>query len=104
MAEFIDAVSDDDLLDESALVIEVKGREIALVRSGGEVYALQNECSHAGQALGDGELIEEGVLECPGHGATFNVATGEVIGGPATEPVETFDVEVVDGMIRVAIE
>lgn len=104
MADFIDALSEDDLLEGSALVIEVKGREVAFVRTGGEVYALDNECPHAGQALGDGEVIEEGILECPGHGATFNVATGDVVNGPATEPVETFDVEVVDGMIRVAIE
>lgn len=104
MAEFIDAVADDDLLDETALVIEVKGQEIALVRTGGEVYAMQNDCPHAGQPLGDGEIIEEGVLECPGHGARFNVATGEVVQGPAAEPVTTYDVEVVDGMIRVALE
>lgn len=104
MAEFVDAMPHEDLLDECALVVDVGGREIAIVRTGGEVYAIQNDCPHVGSPLGEGDVTREGVIECPGHGSEFNVVTGEVERGPATEPIETYDVEIVDGMIRVAID
>ncbi|MFN2614971.1 MAG: Rieske (2Fe-2S) protein [Actinomycetota bacterium] len=92
------------MVPETAAVIEFDGREIAIVHTGGQFYALQNECTHANFPLGEGDLVGEGVLECPGHGSQFNLTTGEVLQGPATEPVETYEVEVVDGMVRVAIE
>ncbi|HJT36898.1 MAG TPA: non-heme iron oxygenase ferredoxin subunit [Actinomycetota bacterium] len=104
MAEFYDAVRADDVPDESASVVEVNGKEIALVHTGGEFYALQNECTHANYPMGEGDLVGENILECPGHGSTFNVQTGEVVSGPADEPLEIYDVEVVDGMVRVAVE
>lgn len=104
MAEFVDAVPADEIPPETAAVVEVDGREIAIVHTGGVFYALQNECTHAGYPMGEGDLVGEGVLECPGHGSTFDVKTGEVRGPPAEEPLETYDVEVVDGMVRVALE
>jgi 3-phenylpropionate/trans-cinnamate dioxygenase ferredoxin subunit len=104
MAEFYDAVPADDVPDESAAVLEVNGKEIALVRTGGQFYALQNECTHANYPIGEGDLVGENVIECPGHGSTFNIVTGEVISGPADEPLESYEVQVVDGMVRVAVE
>lgn len=104
MAEFYDAVPVDEVIPETAAVIEVNGREVALVHTNGQFYALQNDCTHAGHPIGEGDVVDEGVIECPGHGATFNVVTGDVVGGPATEPLEIYDVEVVDGMVRVAVE
>ena len=104
VADFYDAVPADDVPAESASVIEVNGKEIALVHTGGEFYALQNECTHANYPIGEGDLVGENVIECPGHGSTFNVQSGDVISGPADEPLETYEVEVVDGMVRVAVE
>lgn len=104
MGEFYDAIPLEELLPETTAVVEVNGKEVALVHTGGEVYALQNDCTHAGYPMGEGDVVSDGVLECPGHGSTFNVATGEAINGPATEPLETYDVEVVNGMVRVAVE
>ncbi len=104
MADFYDAVPLDELPEETAAVIEVNGKEVALVRTGGTFYALQNDCTHAGQPIGEGDVVSDGVIECPGHAANFNVVTGEVVSGPADEPLEIYEVEVVDGMVRVAIE
>lgn len=104
MAEFVDAVPADELDPETACVVEIDGKEVAIVHTGGEFYATRNDCPHAGFPIGEGDLVGEGAIECPGHGATFNVATGEPLSGPATEPLETYDVEVVDGMVRVAFE
>lgn len=104
MADFVDAVPADEIDPETAAVVEVAGKEIAIAHTGGAFFAFQNECTHAGHPLGEGDIVGEGVIECPGHASTFNVATGEALNGPATEPIETYDVEVVDGMVRVAIE
>ena len=104
MAEYVNAIPADEIAPETAAVVEVEGREVAVVNTGGRFYALQNECTHANFPIGEGDLVGEGVIECPGHASHFNVLTGEVIQGPATEPLETYDVEVVDGMVRVALE
>ncbi|HEX9711203.1 MAG TPA: Rieske 2Fe-2S domain-containing protein [Actinomycetota bacterium] len=104
MAEFVDAIPADELADGQAAVVEVNGVEIALVHTGGKFYALQNECTHAANPIGEGDLVGEGIIECPGHAANFNVETGEPVSGPADEPLETYEVEVVDGVVRVAID
>lgn len=104
MGEYVDAVPVDEIPPGTAAVVEVAGREIAIVNAGGQFFALQNECTHAGHPIGEGDLVGEGVIECPGHGSTFNILSGEVLTGPAEDPLETFDVEVVDGMVRVALE
>ena len=104
MAQFVDAVPADEVPEDAAVVAEVDGKEIAIVRTGGEFYALQNDCTHAGSPIGEGDIVGDNIIECPGHGSNFNVVTGEVVEGPADEPLETYEVEVVDGMVRVAFE
>lgn len=104
MAEFVDAVAEDEVPEDTAVVCEVDGKEVAIVRTGGDFYALQNDCPHAGSPIGEGDIVADGIIECPGHGATFKVASGEVVSGPADEDLETYEVQVVDGMVRVALD
>lgn len=104
MAEFVDAVPVDEIDPETAATVEVDGREVCIVHTNGQFYALQNDCTHAGFPMGEGDVTGEGLLECPGHGSTFNIETGDPVEGPATEALEVYEVEVVDGMVRVAFE
>ena len=104
MAEFVDAIPADEVPDDTAAVVEVGGKEVAIVRTEGEFFALQNDCTHAGHPIGEGDIVSDGIIECPGHGANFKVATGEVVSGPADADLEIYEVEVVDGMVRVALE
>jgi nitrite reductase/ring-hydroxylating ferredoxin subunit len=104
MAEYVNAIAASEVDPETACVVEIDGREVAIVNTGGAFHAIQNDCTHAGYPMGEGDIVGEGIIECPGHASTFNVVTGEPINGPATEPLETYDVEVVDGMVRVALE
>lgn len=104
MSDFYDAIPVDEMDPETAATVEVNGREVCIVYTNGEFYALQNDCTHAGFPMGEGDLTSEGLLECPGHASMFNIETGEPTGGPATEPLETYDVQVVDGVVRVAID
>jgi nitrite reductase/ring-hydroxylating ferredoxin subunit len=66
-------------------------------------YALDDVCSHAGGPLGDNRLKDGCLLECPWHNAVFDVRTGEIVRGPARRPQPTYQVEVRDGTVFVAI-
>ncbi len=82
-------------------VVEVDGRSIALGHtSDGRWGAIDNVCTHDGGTLGEGEL-EEACVECPRHGARFDLFTGEVKALPAVFPVNAYTVREVDGEVQV---
>ena len=74
------------------LDIEAGGETIVLANLDGDLYALQNRCSHQDLPLSDGELDGD-QLECLYHGARFDVCTGNAMGLPAIKPVETYAVQ-----------
>jgi 3-phenylpropionate/trans-cinnamate dioxygenase ferredoxin component len=69
------------------------GEKLVLVRWEGELFALEDRCSHRDFPLSDGE-VEDGELECVFHGARFDVRTGKATRLPAIRPVRTFPVEI----------
>ena len=73
----------------------VAGREIVLCDVDGEIYALDGICTHEDLSLAGGE-VEDGILECPWHGARYDVCTGRVCALPATRPLRTYPVRVDD--------
>lgn len=83
-------------------MIEARGREIAIFNCGGEIFALDNECTHVGGPLCDGE-IEGGKVVCPWHGAEFDIRTGRALAPPAEEDVKSYRVVVDDGVVKVEI-
>ena len=76
----------------SLLDIEAERETIVLANVDGDLYALQNRCSHQDLPLSDGEMDGD-QLECMYHGARFDVRTGKAVGLPAIKPVETYAVE-----------
>jgi 3-phenylpropionate/trans-cinnamate dioxygenase ferredoxin component len=81
----------------------VSGREVVVVRTReGELYALDNTCTHAYARLCEGRLRGYRLM-CPLHGASFDVRTGAVVGLPANAPIAAHAVRVVDGQIEVAL-
>lgn len=64
-----------------------------LLHAGGAYYCLEDVCTHDGQPLTDGPVVGYSI-ECPRHGAQFDIRTGAVLCMPATEPVRVFRVEV----------
>lgn len=83
--------------------VEIKGREVAVFRIGDEFYALGDRCSHAEASLAEGEVFDYEV-ECPLHGAGFDVRTGRELSLPATRPVPTYRVRVAGERVQVALE
>lgn len=93
MANFVRAASLDDIPEGRAIVVDVDGDSLALARVDGEVYCIDNICTHDGGPLGEGEL-DGTALECPRHGARFDVCTGRALSFPAVVPVNAYDVKI----------
>jgi 3-phenylpropionate/trans-cinnamate dioxygenase ferredoxin subunit len=102
MAEFVKACALDDVTDGGALRVMIDGIPVAIVRSAGEVYAIQDVCSHANVALSEGE-IEDQTIECWLHGSRFDLVTGRPTGLPATVPVPVYPVKIDGDDILVAV-
>jgi 3-phenylpropionate/trans-cinnamate dioxygenase ferredoxin component len=92
-----------ELQAESAIAVEVDGEELAIVNSGGQVYAVIDECSHAAIPLSEGD-VGDGEIECYLHGSRFDLKTGEPLGLPATEPVAVYPVKVENDEVYVDVE
>jgi nitrite reductase (NADH) small subunit len=88
----------DAVTADSPVVVEVNGKDVAIVLSDGDYYAIANECPHQGGPLGDGK-VEDDCLYCPWHGWQFDLESGEHVHGKAT--ADTYDVTVEDGSIYV---
>ncbi|MFN8535488.1 MAG: non-heme iron oxygenase ferredoxin subunit [Dehalococcoidia bacterium] len=93
MSEFRPVAKVKELHDESALRVEVDGFPIALVKSEGTLYACQDTCTHEEASLSDGDVFN-GLIECPLHGARFDLRTGAVRSLPAVIPLQVFEVTV----------
>jgi 3-phenylpropionate/trans-cinnamate dioxygenase ferredoxin subunit len=102
MADFVKACALDDVTDGGALRVMIDGVPVAIVRSAGEVYAIQDVCSHANVALSEGE-IEDQTIECWLHGSRFDLVTGRPTGLPATVPVPVYPVKIDGDDILVAV-
>lgn len=90
---FVKVTTMSELEDQPMLCVEKKDTQIALFKQGGEVYALNNTCTHQGGPLCEGSLTE-GEVECPWHGSRFALDTGEATEAPATEAVARYAVRV----------
>lgn len=68
-------------------------RAVLVFRIGDDFYAVEDVCSHDGQPLTDGRLHGT-AIECPRHGAQFDIRTGKPLCMPAVEPIAVFDVKI----------
>jgi 3-phenylpropionate/trans-cinnamate dioxygenase ferredoxin component len=88
---------------ERVAVFRVGDHEVAVCNVGGQFYAIDDLCTHDGGSLDQGEL-EGAEIECPRHGARFDVRNGAAVQLPAFEPVETHDVRLEGESVQVGVE
>jgi 3-phenylpropionate/trans-cinnamate dioxygenase ferredoxin component len=103
MSEFFKVATVSEMPPGGKKLVEVDGYPVALFNVGGEFYAIEDVCTHDGGPLAEGELDGD-AIECPRHGARFNVRTGAVLCMPAVEPVECYEVQVDGDDILVSID
>ena len=95
VAELVRLCGVGDVEPDSALRVEAAGLRLAVVHIGDDWYAIADRCSHADESLSEGDVwAEERELECPKHGSTFSLLTGEPQTLPATRAVPVYEVRV----------
>ena len=94
-----------DELGDLPLAVSAGDIELAIVKVGGEVFAITNECSHGKVELSEGDVDEASCsIECYLHGSAFDLRTGRALNLPATQPVPVYPTQVSDGRVLVDLD
>lgn len=95
-----DVIQDDDLPDETPILVHADGVPVLLIRHHGSLLALSDRCSHRGAPLHEGCLSDSEVV-CPWHESRFSLLDGAVRAGPATRPQPSYQTRTRYGSIQV---
>ncbi len=87
-----------------ASVMLSSGEALCLVRLGDEVFAIAEECPFSEFPMSDGAMVDDYVIECGLHGCQFDVRDGSVIEPPADEPIQSYEVKILEGQVWVRTE
>ncbi|MBP7147834.1 MAG: non-heme iron oxygenase ferredoxin subunit [Acidobacteria bacterium] len=97
-------VASESDFEGTALVTADAGDEAVVVcKIAGRYYAIEDRCSHDDGPLGYGEL-HDSTIQCPRHGAKFDVASGGALSMPAVTGIRTFEVKVENGEVFVRLD
>ena len=105
MSPLVDVCQLEELPPGAMRKLEWEDLEIGVFNCGGEILAIEDRCSHD-----NGDLIEGGfdpeacTVECPRHGSLFDLHTGRPKSLPAYVPIETFPVQIEDGVVKVEVD
>ena len=100
---FVTVASVNDIPMGGIKFVEINGTPIALCHVEGAFVAVGNVCTHDEGPLSGGTL-EEYAIECPRHGARFDVRSGKVLCLPAALPIPTYEVKVEGDVIKVKVQ
>lgn len=101
-AEFIAVATPDELPNGARKIVEIDGRAIAVFNIAGTLYAIADVCSHDDGPVAEGEL-DGHEIECPRHGARFDVRDGKVLTFPAIVSIPAYPVKVENGEVLVGL-
>ena len=101
----IDICKVDELPPGASRIVETDGRKIGVFNAAGDLFALEDRCSHDDGPLAEGPFDPDAkTVECPRHGSLFDVTSGRPKTLPAYLPVDTFPVRVEDGVIKLEVD
>ena len=100
--EFYEIAAAEELPNGERLFVEIDEAYLVVFNIGGDIYAIEDVCSHDDGPLGDGDLEGHEVV-CPRHGARFDVRTGKALTFPAVEDIPAYPVQIIDGKIQVGL-
>jgi 3-phenylpropionate/trans-cinnamate dioxygenase ferredoxin component len=101
-AEYVAVATTDEIPNGSRKLLEVDGRAIAVFNIAGTYYCIADVCSHDDGPVAEGTL-EGDEIECPRHGARFDVRSGKVLTFPAIVDIPAYPVRVEDGEVLVGL-
>src|SRR5437867_1185601 len=102
MPDFVRVASTTELPPGGKKLLDIDGRAVALFNVDGTFYAIDDVCTHDGGPLAEGQL-HGCEIECPRHGARFDVRTGAALCMPAFKPVATHQMLVENGVVFVRV-
>ena len=102
MSEFVTVATTEEVPPGERIVVEVADHYIAIFNVDHSLYAIEDVCTHDDGPLAEGELIGT-EIECPRHGAKFDITTGKVLSMPAIKPVPRYEVRIQEGEIQILI-
>jgi len=100
MSEWTRVAATTEIDDGGWRVIDIDGVQVAVVHSEGEFHAIEDVCTHDGGALSGGKICGA-VIECPRHGARFDLRSGRVLCPPAYTDATIFPIRIEDGVVWV---
>ena len=103
---FIKAFAKTELQSGQGKCVTLEGKKIAIFNACGRFVAIDDTCTHDEASLAEGTVIEEDgkcTVECPWHGAHFDLFTGAALTLPAVTPVKTYAVRVEGETIEVEL-
>ena len=98
----VTVINKNELSEGKGICTVVDSKNIAVFQLDGKYFAVDDECTHAGGSLSEGE-ISGTTVTCPLHGATFDVTTGAVLSAPAFEGVKSYKVVVEGNEIKIEL-
>ena len=105
MPDVIDICPLDELPPGARRLVEWEDLEIGVFNCGGDIFAIEDRCSHDNGSLADGELDQERCrVECPRHGSWFDLHTGELQNLPAYVAIDTNPNQNKGGLIKLEVE
>lgn len=105
MTKLVEVAADGEIPVGGNKVVTVDDMEIAVFNVDDEqFYAVDDICTHDGGPLAEGEVVNTYEIECPWHGARFDMRTGKALCMPAFEPIEAYEVVRKDGRIYIEID
>ena len=103
MTEFITVATTDEVKPGERIVVEIGRHWVGVFNVDGQYYAIRDVCTHDDGPLAEGEVIGC-EIECPRHGARFDLRTGAVTAPPALVPVPVYAVRVQGDEIQVEVK
>ena len=92
----------DELGPGESKTVFLEGKMVGLFNVNGKLFAINNRCSHARGPLTEGDVnVDECSVTCPWHYGKFDLTTGQAIDGVVNKPVDTYEVEIRNGVIHV---
>lgn len=100
--QWIDVTATADIPEDDVIGIDIAGKNIALFRVEGEVFATDNLCTHGNAKLCDG-FLEGHEIECPLHQGKFDIRNGKAMCAPLTDDVKTYPIKIEGNRVFIAI-
>ena len=101
ISEFIKCAEVADIPEEGVIALNIAGHSIALAKSNGKIFAVDNRCPHMGYPLNRGS-VQDGILICHWHHAMFDLASGCTF-HPFADDVQAYPIDVRDGSVYVNV-